>query len=107
MAIKIMVILAILVSLCGLLEANENCQTYQNKVSKNDYPQYLAIVQKKTGKTFSVDNVKYLTYGYVNGDIKYCCNVVKVSGNSRTECTVAWSKSGQSISSSCQSSSFR
>lgn len=103
MAFKVVTFLVILFSLSGLLEANEDCGSYEHKVDKDDYADLLKVVYDRTGNSFGNKDVQYMTYEKKNGDIKYCCDLRKVSGGRETKCIVAWYKSGRGSSASCSS----
>lgn len=97
-------------SLSGLLQAvdaiDKNCENYDYKVDESDYPELLQKVEDTIKKTFEKDDVRYLRYNITcDGDIIYCCNVFKITDGKKTECTVAWFKSGRGISSGCASTS--
>lgn len=104
MAMKIVTFLVIFLSLSGLLEAKEDCKSWSHDVDKDDYAKILKEVYQRTGRSFGKKDVQYMKYDKSNGDMKYCCLLRQISNGVRTECSVSWSESGHSASSSCSSS---
>lgn len=101
-------VFVLLISLSASLQAlDKNCENYDYKVDESDYPELLQKVKDTIKKPFEKSDVRYLRYRVTcDDDIVYCCNIFTIEDGKKTECTVAWFKSGRGISSGCASTSI-